>query len=48
VTGKGIPEWLAWLAQGAGSARAAHCKTVEPSDTGPAGPQADLERSLTQ
>ncbi len=32
VTGEGIPEWLAWLEQGAGSARADRRKTAAPAD----------------
>ena len=46
VTGEGIPEWLTWLEQGAGSARGARRKIVELSDSGPVGPEAAVERSL--
>jgi hydrogenase nickel incorporation protein HypB len=46
VTGEGIPEWLTWLAQGAGSARAARRKIAELPDSGPVGPEAAVERSL--
>ena len=46
VTGEGIPEWLAWLEQGAGCARTARSKIAELPDAGPVGPQAAFERSL--
>jgi hydrogenase nickel incorporation protein HypB len=46
VTGEGIPEWLAWLEQGAGSARAARGKIAELPNSGPVGPEAAVERSL--
>ena len=46
VTGEGIPEWLTWLAQGAGSARAARRKIAELPDSGPVAPEAAVERSL--
>jgi hydrogenase nickel incorporation protein HypB len=46
VTGEGIPEWLAWLEQGADSARAARRKIAELPDSGWVGPEAAIARSL--
>jgi hydrogenase nickel incorporation protein HypB len=46
VTGEGIPEWLAWLEEGAGSARAARRKFAELPDPGPLALQAAVERRL--
>ncbi len=46
VTGAGMPEWLAWLEQGASSARAAHSKTAALPDSGPSGLQTGLSGNL--
>jgi hydrogenase nickel incorporation protein HypB len=46
VTGDGIPAWLAWLEQGADSARAARRRIAEPPESGPAMAEAAVERSL--
>jgi hydrogenase nickel incorporation protein HypB len=40
VTGAGMPEWLAWLEQGAGSASAARRSIAELPDSGCVGPEA--------
>ncbi|HEY5291416.1 MAG TPA: hydrogenase nickel incorporation protein HypB [Burkholderiales bacterium] len=46
VTGEGIPEWLAWLEQGAGSARAARRKIAELPGCGPVELKRMAARSL--
>jgi hydrogenase nickel incorporation protein HypB len=46
ATGEGIPEWITWLEQGAGSARAARRETAELQGSGPVGPETAVERSL--
>ena len=47
VTGEGMAEWLSWLEQGAGSARAAGRKTTELPGPGQVGQEAAVARSLT-
>jgi hydrogenase nickel incorporation protein HypB len=44
LTGEGIPEWLAWLAQGADGMRAAGRDTA-PAESGPAAPELLAEGS---
>jgi hydrogenase nickel incorporation protein HypB len=46
VTGEGISEWLTWLEEGAGSARAARRKIAELPDAGAVAAEAAAERSL--
>jgi len=46
VTGEGIPDWLAWLEQGAGSAHAGRPKTAAPADSRPQELELVLARSL--
>ncbi len=46
VTGEGIAEWLVWLEQGAGRARAARGEIAALPDSGPAGPGVAVVRSL--
>lgn len=47
VSGEGMAEWLSWLEQGAGSARAAGRKTTELPGPGQAGQEAAVATSLT-
>ncbi len=47
VSGEGIPAWLAWLEQGAASARAASRKTAQRPDAGRTHPEPPAEKSLT-
>ncbi len=48
LTGEGIPQWLAWLDQGAESARAARRDIVARSGCGPAEPGLLVERGLLE
>ena len=47
VTGEGMAEWLSWLEQGAGSARAAGRKSTELPGPGRVGQEDAVARSLT-
>jgi len=46
VTGEGIPAWLTWLEDGAGSARAARRKAAELPGSGPMKPNEMAARSV--